>query len=560
MGTLSLTKSSNFEVLDTCPMESQFDLQAIESLQELSNFSSDQTAGNDIHRGAKIRLPRQSLHPSASAGVSSCTPSHSNSSDIKCCVNCQCTSTPLWRKDKSSGLMYCNACGIYFKNHGKHRPLELIEGIGQPKLQHLPPGVKYEGSASGGSMDNVPGNNTMRAEADMDWEEQRLELIEGLLSSSSPSQLAMQEAVSVLLYMAQDDTSSSGGDSPQAIDAEESEGLPATGRKLRRRARKAVNSVRSKYMKKPGAVPSKQGTACGNCLTTYTPLWRKDCNTGEILCNACGIYLKTHGKPRALEGMMATAHRASPDEQARTRASSTSSRASSDTEALHQVCAQPFRHQSAQTQTCMDDMPDGAVHQVQISSPRLVYRQQASPHAKQRCRNNIKSSPAALDNIQQAPVRRVHKHAAMSAQRSQRSMGPKLFKEAQHSRVVPTETMAAVRTGSQDQGVWGSMAGGRGVEETGSPSSVASHGSNGHPVGSEHMMAGCMKGMMPGPQLTPHAAAALQFWLSQGALNPHAHATFLHNLHGPFAEPLGHHFSGMAAAFAAQHMAPFGGN
>jgi len=49
----------------------------------------------------------------------------------------------------------------------------------------------------------------------LDWEEQRAELIEGLLSSSSPSQLAMQEAVSVLLYMAQDDTSSSGGDSPQ---------------------------------------------------------------------------------------------------------------------------------------------------------------------------------------------------------------------------------------------------------------------------------------------------------------------------------------------------------
>ena len=50
-----------------------------------------------------------------------------------------------------------------------------------------------------------------------DWEEQRAELIEGLLSSNSPSQLAMQEAVGVLLYMAQDDTSSSGGDSPQVI-------------------------------------------------------------------------------------------------------------------------------------------------------------------------------------------------------------------------------------------------------------------------------------------------------------------------------------------------------
>jgi len=38
-------------------------------------------------------------------------------------------------------LLYCNACGIYFKNHGKHRPLELIEGLGQPKLQQLPSGA-----------------------------------------------------------------------------------------------------------------------------------------------------------------------------------------------------------------------------------------------------------------------------------------------------------------------------------------------------------------------------------------------------------------------------------
>ena len=33
--------------------------------------------------------------------------------------------------------MYCNACGIYFKNHGKHRPIELIEGPAQTRL-HQP--------------------------------------------------------------------------------------------------------------------------------------------------------------------------------------------------------------------------------------------------------------------------------------------------------------------------------------------------------------------------------------------------------------------------------------
>lgn len=46
------------------------------------------------------------------------------------CANCQTTHTPLWRKDRSNGLIMCNACGIYFKNHGRHRPLELIESSG----------------------------------------------------------------------------------------------------------------------------------------------------------------------------------------------------------------------------------------------------------------------------------------------------------------------------------------------------------------------------------------------------------------------------------------------
>ncbi len=260
---------------------------------------------------------------------------------------------------------------------------------------------------------------------------------------------------------------------------DDDEGVPASGRRLRRRARKAVTSVRSKYMKKPGAAPSKQGTACGNCHTTYTPLWRKDCNTGEILCNACGIYLKTHGKPRALEGMMAVSHRASTDEQPQMRASPTSSRASSDTEALPQDCPQSFRHQSAQT--CMEDMPDGAVHHVHIPRSTL-YSQHASAFSRPCRRSNIKASPTAHYGLQQASVRCTDRHAGMQAQqRQQQQQGhnsPKLFKEVRHNDETSMHDYASHSLGSAGPASY----------ESGSPSSPASQGSNG-PVMVSHSFA-----------------------------------------------------------------------
>ena len=45
----------------------------------------------------------------------------------KACANCGTVDTPLWRKDPMTGIVMCNACGIYYKNHGFHRPLQLID-------------------------------------------------------------------------------------------------------------------------------------------------------------------------------------------------------------------------------------------------------------------------------------------------------------------------------------------------------------------------------------------------------------------------------------------------
>lgn len=49
------------------------------------------------------------------------------------CFNCHVTKTPLWRRTPDRAHSLCNACGLYYKQYGAHRPLHVRQKQQIPK-------------------------------------------------------------------------------------------------------------------------------------------------------------------------------------------------------------------------------------------------------------------------------------------------------------------------------------------------------------------------------------------------------------------------------------------
>ncbi|CAA93113.1 DNA-binding transcription factor, zf-GATA type, iron-sensing Fep1 [Schizosaccharomyces pombe] len=196
------------------------------------------------------------------------------------CSNCHKTTTSLWRRGPDNSLL-CNACGLYQKHRKHARPVksEDLKDI-SPLIQQ----VCKNGTCAGDGFCNGTGgsasctgcpalNNRIRSLNASKSQSGRKSLSPN--PSSVPSSTETKASPTPL------------ESKPQIVSDTTTETSNGTSRR------------RSSHNQHEDSSPPHEPsvTFCQNCATTNTPLWRRD-ESGNPICNACGLYYKIHGVHR----------------------------------------------------------------------------------------------------------------------------------------------------------------------------------------------------------------------------------------------------------------------
>lgn len=177
------------------------------------------------------------------------------------CAYCNTTTTPLWRR-APTGETICNACGLYLKARNAIRP-----------TTRKPSGDDTRNGESGSEAYPQP-------------------------SAVGPEQAALDHGARRQENGVENPpvTAETGTDKTKSCGGAESEGTcPGDGYCNGTGGSSACSGCPA--FNQHIAARASHPLICANCKTTTTPLWRRD-ESGNTICNACGLYYKLHNQHR----------------------------------------------------------------------------------------------------------------------------------------------------------------------------------------------------------------------------------------------------------------------